>query len=374
MKKKLLFAINVDWYFNLHWRERLLLNMTPGYWIHLCLSETTENNCWVDFQFQSLSLSRSSISILSNLKTLYDSLRIFWKVRPDAIHSVTVKPNIMFGLLALVFRKPILITIPGLGTIFSAFGKKAIFIQRFILAMYWLTAKNKRAFFIFENDSDLAFFKKKKISSELNSSVVPGAGVNVTRFRKEPFRWGNDGTLQILFGARLLKKKGLFELVNVVWDLIQDGYPVVLNVAGLIDRDSLDAIPISQIELWHQEGKINWLGQVDNIETVITNNHVIVLPTSYGEGMPRILLEANACGRPVIASNIPGCSDFVINEQNGILFELGNHEALKNAIIRFFDKNFCKLIGDNGRKLVEQYYTDSHVIECYRRIYNERLG
>lgn len=373
-RKKLLFAINVDWYFNLHWRDRLLSKMASGYGIHLCLSETIENNCWADFEFHRWKLSRSSISIWNNLKTLWGSIRILYSVRPDAIHSVTVKPNIMFGLLALIAKKPILMTIPGLGTIFSDDGMKAKIIQRVLLAMYSLTAKNSRAFFIFENSSDLNLFEKNGICSKLNASVVPGAGVNVSRFKKEPICWKKGGVLKLLFASRLLKKKGLCELVDAVGELKREGFPVVLNVAGLLDNDSRDTIPVSQVEYWHREGKINWLGQVDNIENVIAENHVVVLPTSYGEGMPRILLEANACGRPVIATNIPGCSDFVINEENGLLFEVGNHEELKQSIRRFKDKDFCISIGENGRKLVEQHYTDEHVLKCYCEIYNKKLG
>ena len=373
MKKVLLFAINVDWYFNLHWKERLQSEMVSGFDTHLCLSETNKNNSWEGFKFSNLTLSRSSMGIWNNLKTFLDAIRIFRDVKPAAIHSVTVKPNIMFGLLALVYRKPVLITIPGLGSIFSREGTKAGIIQRLLLSVYWLIAKNIRATFIFENSSDLALFKDKGICNESNAIAVPGAGVDINRFKTIPMKWNANDELHLLFAARLLKEKGLYELVDVVSDLKQEDFPVSLNVAGLIDKDSREAIPLSQVEQWHQQGKIHWMGQINEMEAVIAANHVVVLPTRYGEGLPRILLEANACGRPVITTNIPGCNDFVINEKNGILVEVCNDEALKQAIKRMRNKALCSELGENGRKHVEQSYTNKHVIECYKQIYQSKF-
>lgn len=373
MNKTLLFAINVDWYFNLHWRERIFSEMTAGYCVHLCMSETSENNCWSGIDFSRLELSRATTGLLCNFKTLLSCIRVFLKVRPVAIHSVTVKPNIMFGLLAAMSRTPILITIPGLGTAFSADGRKAKFICRLLLFLYLIISKNKKAVFVFENRSDMALFRNSGICSNENSTVVPGAGVNIQRFEKKPVIRRKGEALLLLFAARLLKKKGLYELVRAVSELKDEGFSAILNVAGLIDCDTLDAIPISQVEKWHQEGRINWLGQVDDMETVISESHVIVLPTQYGEGIPRILLEANACGRPVIASKVPGCSDFVRNKKNGLLVEPGNNDDLKRAIKYMNDRDFCVKLGKNGRRLVENYYTDKHVIDCYRKIYNKLL-
>lgn len=374
MEKTLLFVINVDWYFNLHWRERIFSEMMSGYRVHLCMSETAENNCWNGFDFDRLCLSRSTTNIYCNLKTLFSSIRVFLKVRPTVIHSVTVKPNIMFGLLAVIFRTPILITIPGLGTVFSAEGRKAKFVRKLILILYWMVSKNKRAVYIFENQSDMAIFKSAKICNNENSFVVPGAGVNLHRFEKKPFNRRRNDALRLLFAARLLKKKGLYELVRAVSELKNEGFSVILNVAGLIDSDTLDAIPVSQVEKWHQEGRINWLGQVDGMETVISENHVVVLPTQYGEGIPRILLEANACGRAVITTNVQGCRDFVINEKNGLLVEPGDHKQLKHAIRRLNNRELCIAFGENGRQRVEKYYTDKHVINCYRKIYIRMLN
>lgn len=369
--KKMLFAINVDWYFNLHWKERFLSDMTSGYDLSLCLSVTEETHRWNGFNFYRLNLSRSSIGVWSNVKTFTNSIRIFKTVKPDAIHSVTVKPNIMFGLLALFHFKPILITIPGLGSIFSAIGLKPKIVRLLLLLIYWMISKNRNAFFVFENTSDLTLFKRFKICNDSNAITVPGAGVDINLFKPTPLQWGEDGDLQILFAARLLKDKGLYELVEVVSCLKQEGFPVSLNVAGLIDNDSRETIPLRQVETWHEERKLNWLGQIDNMQEVIAQNHVVVLPTRYGEGLPRILLEANACGRPVIATDIPGCNDFIKDGVNGFLVKPDDNHALKHAIKNIRNKSLCEELGRRGRNIVEKSYTKKHVIENYKKIYRQ---
>jgi glycosyltransferase involved in cell wall biosynthesis len=374
MKKTLLFAINVDWYFNLHWRDRLQSEIVAGFDTYLCLSETKDNNNWGEFKFRKISLSRSSMGLWNNLKTFWGAFRIFREVNPTVVQSVTVKPNIVFGLLALAYSRPILITIPGLGYVFSNNGFKAWSLQRLLLFLYRIIAWNRKAAFIFENTSDLALFQKKGICNGANSIAVPGAGVDINRFTKRPMRWNESGELKLLFAARLVKGKGLYELVEVVSELRREGFPVSLSVAGLIDTDSPDSIPLRQIEQWHRQGKIQWMGEIHDMETVIAANHVVVLPTRYGEGLPRILLEANACGRPVITTNIPGCNSFVMNEKNGIIVETSDCQALKHAIKRLRNKTLCLELGENGRKHVEASYTERHVIDCYKEIYQTRLG
>lgn len=367
-KNKLLFAINVDWYFNLHWKDRLQKDMASEFDLHLCMSETQKNR-WKGFKFHPLKLSRSSINLISNLKTGWNAYKIFKFIKPDLIHSVTVKPNIIYGLIALWFRKPILITIPGLGSIFSVKGYKPLIIQGLLLTAYFFIGLNKKTFFIFENKTDLSFFLKIGICTELNSVAVPGAGVDINRFRNTPMRWHDNNNLKLLFAGRLLVEKGLHDLVSAVHNLRLKGFLINLSVAGIIDTDTHNAIPISTIEKWDHEGKLRWLGQIKKMENLIPGYHVVVLPTRYAEGLPRILLEANSCGRPVIATNVPGCNEFILNGKNGILYNGGDIASLEKAILKFMDKSFCERLGHYGRKYVTESFTDIQVIDCYKNVY-----
>ena len=111
----MLFAINVGWYFDLHWQARINSKMTDGYDVHLCMAKPSKHSG----NIHEINLKRSSVGLLNNIKTFYQMYKVFCKVKPDLIHSVTIKPNLMLGLTALLYRKPILITIPGLGSMFS---------------------------------------------------------------------------------------------------------------------------------------------------------------------------------------------------------------------------------------------------------------
>ena len=369
--KKLLFAINVGWYYDLHWKARVNSAMTEGFETHLCMSKPTDSE---NDKLHNLSLKRSSIGILDNFKTLYQSYKIFKKVNPEAIHSVTIKPNLMFGFIALCYGKPILLTIPGLGSMFSQAGLKSKLISSMIIFLYKVIGLNKDAGFIFENKADMKLFIDKGICTVDNGFTVPGSGVNIDEYNADEINPDSQGSLSLLFAARLLKGKGLYELVEAVTSLKEKGHKVTLNVAGIIDDDSTEAIPLSQLKQWDNEGTINWLGQVNGgMSSVIADNDAVVLPTRYGEGLPRILIEANACRRPVITTDIGGCRDFVINGENGILIGSCDVQALVRAIRRLMDKGFCAQLGANGRKHVEANYTDKHVIRCYQNIYLKNL-
>ncbi len=366
----MLFAINVGWYFDLHWHARINSKMTDGYDVHLCMAKPGKHNNNV----HEINLKRSSVGFFNNMKTFYQMYKTFCKVKPDLIHSVTIKPNLMLGLIALIYRKPILITIPGLGSLFSQNTIHSKLAANVIILLYRLISINKKAAFVFENKTDLELFKKKRICRRANGYTVPGSGVDINEYSAPKLNIDSSDGLNLLFAARLLRGKGLYELVDAVSSLRKKGVKVSLNVAGIIDDDSNDAIPLNVLENWHKQNKINWLGQVDEGMTdVIAQNDVIVLPTRYGEGLPRILIEANACRRPVITTDIGGCRDFVQDGINGIIVGICDPQALELAITRLTDRVYSAQLGENGRKRVEEFYTDNHVIVCYQNIYRSLI-
>ncbi|MEZ9408600.1 hypothetical protein BCT90_18965 [Vibrio lentus] len=365
--KKLLFAINVGWYYDLHWKHRVDSTMTTGYSPHLCMSKPTK----ITGNIHSLSLKRSSLGIVDNVKTFCQTITIFNKVKPDLIHSVTIKPNIMFGLLAWYSKVPILLTVPGVGSMFSQTKWSSKLVAKLILCLYRLVGRNKRSRFVFENSTDMQLFIENNICTTFNGFTVPGSGVDVDEYRAECIEV-TPQSLKLLFAARLLEGKGLRELVQAVESLKSKGLDVELNVAGIVDDDSNEAISIKQLEDWHQQGKVNWIGQVNNAMCdVISANDVVVLPTRYGEGLPRILIEANACQRPVISTNIAGCKDFVIDGETGLLVSPSDQAALENAILKLSDRQYSRKLGIKGREHVLSKYTVKHVIASYKKIYDD---
>lgn len=366
---KLLFVINVDWYYDLHWRERVESSMTSDYKVELCLTRTNDLFDCGHYSVHDIEIDRSSLNPFSNGKSLLVALRILLRQKFKLIHSVTVKPNLYFGILAYFFSIPIVITIPGLGTTFSSPRIKYKFVRSMIKFMYRLSGKNKKSFFVFENSTDHQLFINEKICYEFNSKVVAGAGVDLNLFEYQIDPVLEKGLVVILFAGRLLHGKGLEDLIEAVSLVNKNKVVVRLDVAGIMDPASSEAIPIELIEEWHRTGMINWLGRVNDMPSLLSEVHIVALPSSYGEGLPRILLEANASGRPVITSNIPGGKDLVQHGVNGLIVEPGDMAQLVEAITSLLSKDQRVHMGQAGRKIVEQNYSKEKVINQYKKIY-----
>ena len=366
--KKLLFAINSLQYMDMHWVERLDSDLTETFEIHICSSNIGSYTKKSNFTLHELKLSRYSISIIDNLKTFFSAWQQLKKIKPDLIHSVTVKPNVVFGLLSLLYKKKVILTLPGLGMVFSKNDIRSKCVRSLLLAFYKIISLNPRAIFVFENRNDLNVFKKIGICNIDNSAVSPGAGVNLALFPRANLP-SNASGYHVLFAARMLKSKGFFDAVAAIEYLKNDGLNVTLNVAGIQDCESPDAIPLEVIKELDSRKKINWLGHVDDMPDLIAKNHFTVLPTRYGEGVPRILIESAACGRPVITTRIGGCSEFVIDGKTGLLLSDLTTEDLAHSIKSLCDINTCKRMGDAGFELVKDNYTLKHVITVYKNLY-----
>lgn len=348
-------------------------DMTKGYKVHLCITKTDDTFQCENCENKFVAISRSSIGIIKNFRSLLSIFKVVRDVKPDLIHSVTVKPNLFCGFLARIFSIPIIITIPGLGTVFSSSGRKYALLKQLIVFLYKCAGKNNRSFFVFENASNMRQFLNCGICNKQRCSLVSGAGVDINRFSYTPERDISGSPLRVLFAGRLIFGKGLEDLIVAVKKLREKGKMVRLDVAGIIDSDSREAIPLHQIEEWSRRHEINWLGQVENMAGLLSEVHIIALPTRYGEGLPRILLEASACGRPVITTDVAGCRNFVENGINGILVTPGAIDQLVSAIESLESVKVRETMGRAGRRKVEKDYTTKKVIQHYSKIYSDLM-
>ncbi len=376
MKKKLLFATNVDWYFDLHWKERVFSEMTSDFDVTVCYSITAKKfnkEIIHSNKVLPLRINRSSINPFLNFFTFLQAKNILRNNSFDCIHTATVKPNIYFGLLAKMYSLPIFITVPGLGTVFSSQGVKCAVIRFVIRFLYRFIGKNKKTFFIFENKDDRAYFLERDICKADYSSVVSGAGVDLETFKSSEEPSCRNKPIKILFAARLLRGKGLDDLISAANIVNSENEQINICIAGIHDPDSRESIPLSAIHEWQNFKYVHFFGQVENMPKLLSEMHIIVLPSNYGEGLPRILIEANACGRPVITTHIAGCRDFVIDGLNGLLITPGSVDELVIAINRLMDKDLRKKMGEEGRRRVELNYAKEIIIDQYKSIYKNHL-
>jgi glycosyltransferase involved in cell wall biosynthesis len=375
MKKKLVYIINVDWYFNLHWLERAEYFKSLGYSINIIsnFEDGKIKNMLLNkgYQCHHFSVKRNSLNFLTELVIINELKNILNTINPDLIHSITVKPNIYTGLLnKFFFKKPIIYSITGLGAVFSSSKLKFFVLKRFITALYKFISTHQ-SHFVFENSEDYDLFKKIGVLKKNNGTVIKGAGIDLNRFKPTipPFNYS------ILFAARLLEDKGLRCLVEAKGFLKQQGFDFTLNVAGIIDNDVSSAIPLSQIESWANNSDINWLGNVKDMPSLISQNDVVCLPTTYGEGVPRILIEAASCQRAIVTTDVAGCREIVSHNYNGYLVSPNDPCSLAyhlQALIEDSDK--LVKFGENGRKKVEQEFSQEMVFEKTLNVYQILLG
>ncbi len=373
-KLKLVFIVNVDWYFNLHWVERANYFQSLGFDIYIVgrFSDSNIKKQFIEYGFKchDLLIKRNSINVFYELIVLYQLGKILKIINPDIIHCITVKPNIYTGIVnKLFFSKPIIYSITGSGSIFSSDLKKFKAIRIIVSLLYKFVSTNKSKF-IFENRDDYELFNNTSILRD-NGVVIKGAGIDIAKFIATP----PPLTRNILFAARLLKDKGLYELVEAKRVLAERGVKFTLNVAGIIDTDVSSAIPIQQIEDWEKDGSINWLGSVKDMPSLISMNDIVCLPTIYGEGVPRILIEAASCQRAIITTDVAGCREIVIHDVNGLLTEPGSVISLSNSIEALLsNKDKIHNFGIKGRLLVEHEFAQSIVFEKTLKQYQSLQG
>lgn len=374
MNKKIALVINVDWYFSLHWKERAHLLKDKGNEIHVITNFTSldikDELISEGFICHDLKVIRKSVNVFSELITIKNLYSLIKDINPDIIHAITIKPNLYTGILNKLFwSKPIIYSITGLGAVYSSDKIKFRVLKRFISEIYkFVSTTNSK--FIFENNDDFTTFSSLKILSD-NGVVIKGAGIDLDKFKATPLKH----TKRILFAARLLKDKGFYQLLSAKKILNREGIEIELAVAGIIDNDVSSAIPLQEIEELHQNKEINWLGNVKKMPDLIETSDIVVLPTLYGEGVPRILIEAAACARPIITSNIGGCREIVEHESNGFLVNPNDTVALANNIkLLLADEFWSESMGINGRKKVELEFSQEKVFRETLEIYNYLLS
>lgn len=375
MTKKIVYIINVDWYFNLHWLDRANYFKSLGFEIYIISHFTNgvikDSLCRKGFFCFDIKLSRSSINFFREIRSILQIRTLLQKIKPDLIHSITVKPNVYAGILnALFFKKKIVYSITGLGIVFSTRSIK-FSVLKYIVSLIYKFISKSYSIFIFENSEDYKLFNELGILKHDNGRVIKGAGIDLERFFSEPAK-NNEN---ILFAARLLKEKGLEYLIFARRKLLEKGVKFNLNVAGILDEDSSSAISIKQINCWVSAGDIVWLGNVQDMPKLIGENDIICLPTTYGEGVPRILIEAASCQRAIVTTDVPGCREIVTHGYNGFLAVPKDVDSLASCLLELLSSpKKTREFGRRGRKKVESEYAQQIVFKDTYDVYQELLS
>ena len=278
-----------------------------------------------------LPLASKSVNPFNDLRTLYALWRIYRKLQPDLIFHYTIKPNIYGSLAAMLARVKSIAVTTGLGYVFIRSSRSA----KVAKLLYRLAFRFPREVWFLNPDDRETFLKQNLLAHPERAVLLPGEGIDLDQFRLSPLPAARQHFNFILIG-RLLWDKGVGEYVAAARQLKRI-YPharfLLLGPAGIANPS---AITRDELNLWIEEGCIEWLGETDDVRTYIADADCVVLP-SYREGMPRTLLEASAMGRPIVASRVPGCQDVVVDGVTGLLCAARSADQLAAAMAQMLD-------------------------------------
>lgn len=308
-------------------------------------------------------LDRTSVNPLKELLYLLRLWRLVGRISPGIILSWTPKANIYCGLVARARGIRFVPNISGLGTMFIQPGLFA----RLIESLYRLALGRAQTVF-FQNNEDLQQFVVAGIVTSSAAVRLPGSGVDLKKFTVVPI--DKEKPVRFVFASRLLVEKGLPELVQAVRSLRQRNADFCVDVYGAIDDGNPSGIPRDVIQDWEQEGVINYHGAVDTMPEVLKGADCAVLPSYYREGVPRILLEALASGRPVITCDVRGCRDTVSDTVTGFLCTPKSADSLAHAMQKFMNLSLSERskMGDAARAKAEAEFDENLVLEAYARV------
>lgn len=370
------YVINVDWYFDLHWLQRALATRDSGAQVHIIMgvsdSEISQRFTAYGFICHAWQIDRKSVNPIINLTGLYDLYKLLKKISPDIIHAITIKPNICVGLLGFFISVPYVLSVTGTGIIFSGKSLAVKWVRPIVRTLYKLSTNRKNCRMIFENWEDSDYFVETGLCHKDQAVTILGAGVNTELFKASDENI--DQVPKILFAARLLWDKGLGDLVEAGKLLREKGLDFSIEVAGIVDQSTLSAIDENTIKDWADSGLIRWLGTEKNMPALIAKANIVVLPTFYGEGVPRILIEAASCSRVIITTDMPGCREITRDGINGILVPPRDVAALADALAKLITDPPMRIqMGQRGRSIAEKEFSEERVIAETLQLYKELL-
>jgi len=372
--RKLLFVVNTASFFLSHRRMLGTASLKEGYEVHVAgvIGNCRDQLESLGIRTHEIALDRQSTGLLSNAKTFIQILLLFLKLRPDIVHLITIKPVLLGGIAARFTRLPgVVAAISGLGFIFIAKGRFAVVRRTLVMLLYRLALKHRNMCVIFQNTSD-----KEAIAIPLNLmdtqiKLIRGSGVDLQEFSKSEFA---KGEIVVSLIARMLRDKGVYEFVNAAKLIKSQNIKARFVLVGGPDLGNPATIPVSKLKEWTASGTVEWLGHQTDIPKIMKNSHIVVLP-SYREGLPKVLVEAAATGRPVITTDVPGCRDAIKPNKSGLLVPVEDDQALADAIkLLITNPSLCKEMGQQGRNLAQNVFDVKHITKQHLTIYSQILS
>ncbi|OUL99431.1 glycosyltransferase family 4 protein [Variovorax sp. JS1663] len=369
--KRLLFVVSEDWYFVSHRLHLALRALDAGYRVAvLCrLSVHRRRLEEAGIEVFEWSLERRSGALLREwraVRELRDALRSF---KPSIVHAVALKP-VLYSALASIAQQPCgkVYALGGLGFVFASTRLLARVLRPLVMQALRLSFSGPSTRLIVQNPDDRALLLNARSIEAGKVRLIRGAGVDTGAFAPTP---EHGGEALVMLPARLLWDKGVGEFVEAARILRRRGTRARFALVGDRDEHNPACVALEQLASWRAEGVVECWGRRDDMPAALAQADVVCLP-SRREGLPKALLEAASCAKPIVAFDVPGCREVVVHGGNGLLAPAGDVPALADALeTLLMDVPLRRRMGTQGRLLVEQQFSQELVADQTMQVWRE---
>lgn len=371
---KLLYLVTEDWYFISHRLSLAIAAKAAGFDV----SVATRVQCHGDtirdagIGLLPISLSRSGLHPIREFRSMAELVTLIRGESPDLLHNVAMKP-ITYGTLAarLSGTKAVINAIMGLGWTFSSESAKARMLRPLIKIALRNALSGVKTRVIVQNKDDASVLSNQRLVRPEAIRLIRGSGVDPKAYST---RAPPPGPPLVVLPARLIVSKGILEFMQAAALLKSDGIDARFALVGAPDTASPAAVTCEMIQPYVRAGQVEYWGWRDDMAQVLNIASVVCLPTFYGEGLPKSLLEAAASARAIVATDVPGCREVVHHGENGWLVPPCNTEALARALRESIARpELCARYGAAGRLMVEREFSLDAVIKQTLALYNELI-
>lgn len=372
-KPKLLFLVTEDWYFCSHRLPLAVAAQEAGFDVVVATRVNQHAEVITEAGLKLVPLKRMRRSgklPLWELASLGELWRIYRHEKPDLVHHVGLKPVVYGSLVSrLVGVRRVVNALAGLGFVFSSNRLFAKILRPAFRCVFSFLLKGRHWRIIVQNNGDFEVLTRAVGIASADVRLIRGAGVDLRLYTEQP------PTVQpplVVLIARMLWDKGVGDFVEAATQIRMAGVDARFALVGIPDPENPTSVSQRKLQAWHDSGHVEWWGYRNDIPTVLAMASVACLPTFYGEGVPKALIEAMASSRAIVTTDIPGCRELVARGGNGILVAPRDVASLSNALeLLIRNPELCRRMGMAGRQIVEQCLSLDIVLKETLALYSE---
>ena len=370
---KLVLFANTDWYLYNFRRSLVAALRRAGHEV-LLISPSGVFAAKLEelgFRWIAAPMNRRSLNPIRELLLIYWLYKVMRRERPDIVHGFTIKCAVYGALAGRLTGAGRVSAVAGMGYVFTSNALKARLLRPLVRFLMRAVFGGTRARIILQNPDDVQLFGKARIVGMEQLRLIQGSGVDCSAFTPPIAQTADQRPLCVLMACRLLWDKGVAEYIDAARLLRREGRDIQFVLAGAPDPGNPASVPEERIAAWAAEGLVVWRGHILDMPALFANADIVVLP-SYREGLPKSLIEAAACARPLITTDVPGCREVVTHLVDGLLVPVGDAHALARAIAELQDDPaLARRLGEAARRKALAEFDEKIVIARTLRVYDE---